>query len=113
MRASAFLVLPALAALPALACVRSVAPPPRATATARPRAPDEPAKARSRHAPNALKTALVGEYAVVWDPTAGSVNVEARLTAAAGAILTFERGAEPFAHDVEASADRDGARRVA
>ena len=52
---------------------------------------------------------MVGEYAASWEPASGSVRVEARLTAAAGGILTVERGAERFAQEVEASADRDGA----
>ena len=54
-------------------------------------------------------TPIVGEYAASWDQAAGSVGVEARFTASAGATFTVERGAEAFLRDVEASVDRDGA----
>jgi len=53
--------------------------------------------------------AIVGEYAATWEPAAGVVRVEARFTARAGSTFAIERGAEPFAKDVEASADREGA----
>src|SRR5687768_366943 len=52
---------------------------------------------------------IVGEYAVVWEPAAGVVKVEGRFTARAGAMFSLERGVEPFAQDIEMSADRDGA----
>lgn len=101
----------ALAASPALACGGPGIAPPLAVAR-----PSAAAAATSRvpalgrpPGPGAPKTPVIGEYSATWEPAAGSVRVEARLTAAAGAILTFERGAEPFAHEVEASADRDGA----
>ena len=52
---------------------------------------------------------VVGDYAAVWDPDAGSVRIEARFTASAGGVFTVDRGADAFAKDVEMSADRDGA----
>ncbi len=60
-------------------------------------------------APPRTPGAVIGEYVAAWDQVTGVVRVEARLTAAAGSVLALERGAEPFARDVEASADRDGA----
>ncbi len=57
--------------------------------------------------------ALIGEYAATWDQATGVVQVEARLAASAGSMLALERGAEPFARDIEAAADRDGAPWVA
>ncbi|MDB4938947.1 MAG: hypothetical protein JWP87_5919 [Labilithrix sp.] len=56
-----------------------------------------------------VPTALVGEYAATWDPATGVVGVEARFTASASSAFGLDRGAEAFARDVEASADRDGA----
>jgi predicted metalloprotease with PDZ domain len=53
--------------------------------------------------------AIVGDYAATWEPASGSVKVEARFTASAGASFTIDRGAEAFAKDIEVSADRDGA----
>lgn len=53
--------------------------------------------------------AIVGEYAATWEPASGVVKVEAHFTARAGSSFTIERGAEAFAKDIEASADRDGA----
>lgn len=53
--------------------------------------------------------AVVGEYAATWEPTPGVVRVVARFTARAGSTFTIDRGAEPFAKDVEVSADRDDA----
>lgn len=56
-----------------------------------------------------VPTAVVGDYASAWEPATGILKVEARFSASAGSTFTVERGAEVFAHDVEASADRDGA----
>jgi len=53
--------------------------------------------------------AIVGEYAATWEPAPGVVKVEARFTSRAGSTFTIDRGAEPFAKDIEVSADRDGA----
>ena len=91
----------------ALACCSTTPPPaprPNAVASVPARGLDvgsAPARAASG--------AIVGEYAAAWDQSTGVVTVEARLTAAAGSMLALERGAEPFARDVEASADADGA----
>jgi predicted metalloprotease with PDZ domain len=54
-------------------------------------------------------TAIVGDYSASWDPASGVVSVEARFTASAGSTFGLDRGAEAFARDVAASADRDGA----
>ncbi len=92
-------------ALASVSCSRTPSPAPRPSAVASPpaRALDvasAPARASSGE--------VVAEYAASWDQATGVVAVEARLTAAAGSMLALERGAEPFASDVEASADHDG-----
>ena len=112
MRASALafrslLILAALAAFPAASCGGSAATAPQ-KAPSRPVVPVESLTSSSSGA-RTPRPAVVAEYAATWEPASGSVNVEARLTAAAGATLAVERGAEPFAHDVEAAPDRDGA----
>ena len=53
--------------------------------------------------------AVIGEYAVAWEPLPGAVKVDARFTAAAGSMFSIERGAESFVREIEMSADRDGA----
>lgn len=62
----------------------------------------------SRRAPGL--DAIVGDYDVIWEPASGSLKIEARLSSVAGARLAVEPGAEPFAKDVEASADGEGER---
>ena len=98
----------ALLATLALSCGRQ-APAPRpitAAGAASAPAPSPVVVARPLAAPPG---SVIGDYAVSWEPAAGTLKVEARLTAGAGSRLVLERGAEPFARDVEASADRDGA----
>lgn len=68
-----------------------------------------PASAVPRAADATVPLPVVGEYAVAWEPASGSVRVEARFTAKAGSSFGVDRGAEPFARDVEMSPDRDGA----
>jgi hypothetical protein len=71
-----------------------------------------PASAAGGRPPTAVARApgaLVGDYAVAWEPSSGSVKVEARFTASAGTTFGVDRGAERYVNDAEVSADRDGA----
>jgi len=92
--------------LPSCGAQATLGHPPRQAASARVAAP---VLAPAAGVPSAPRGALIGEYEASWDQIAGVVTVEARLTAAAGSVLALERGAEPFARDVEAATDRDGA----
>lgn len=72
--------------------------------------PSSPAVARPATAARpAGQAPVVGDYHATWEPASGSVKVEARFTASAGAVFSVDRGADAFAKDVEMSADRDGA----
>ena len=72
--------------------------------------PSSPAVTRPATAARPARQApVVGDYQATWEPASGSVKVEARFTASAGAVFSVDRGADAFAKDVEMSADRDGA----
>lgn len=102
------LAAPALLAAFASSCARhgaSAVPGGRAAA----RGAARPAATRQEPTSATVPAPIVGDYSVSWEPASGSVKVVARLTAKAGSTFGLERGAEPFARDVEMSADRDGA----
>ena len=62
----------------------------------------------SRSAGSSSHAPVVGDYTATWDPASGTLKMDARFTASAGAVFSVDRGADAFAKDVEMSADRDG-----
>jgi hypothetical protein len=69
----------------------------------------EPGRSAALRAQDVVPAPIVGDYTAAWEPTTGSVKVEARFTASAGSTFGLDRGAEAFARDLEVSADREGA----
>jgi hypothetical protein len=72
-------------------------------------APSTLSRASARSPGGTSPPRVVGDYTATWDPASGTVSVEARFAADAGATFGVDRGAETFARDVEMSADHDGA----